>query len=370
MNIMTSTPSTSASGATRAILVGLLALVAASALSLAGAHPASAATSRRWTGAGADANWTNPANWMGGAPVAGDSLIFGDTGARRTNVNNFPVDTSFDSIVFEGTGYNLTGNRVTLTDGLFTYHDTPAALTDTVTLAIKVPELLYFNASAADHNVTYKGGFVLNAGATFQGPGTQTVTGPVTGAGAINATGYLLNLAGTSTSTGPTKITGGAVVVVTGSYPGRPVSVSGSGGLAGSGTTGPVSASSSNVVTETLFPQAPGVLKVTGDLTMSSASTYGVLVKSSAAGQYGQAVVSGTVKLAGVSLLMGGDGATPIAVGQVLTIVKNNGPAAISGTFVNTPEGSKVLGNHNTYRISYKGGPSGRDVTLTVLTAG
>ena len=376
MNITTARRTTSTSGARRAILAGLLALIAVSALSLISARPASASTVREWKGAGADGNWTNPANWVGGAPVAGDQLVFGETGARRTNINNFPVDTSFDSIIFHGTGYNLTGNRVRLTDGLFTYHDTPLALTNTVTLAIRVPELLYFKAGAADHTVTYKGGFVLNADATFEGVGNQIVTGPITGAGAvIGAAGSpgRLTLAGTSTTTGPTKVLG--KVVVTGSYPGRPVSVAG-GTLEGSGTTGPVSAPDAMIIPG--FPvnsagHKAGVLKVMGDLTMSMVGNYAVIVNGSAAGNYSQLVVSGAVRLTDSPFGVYVTRTSPITVGQVMVIIKNNGPAAVSGTFRDLPEGSTTYNRYNPsniYRVSYKGGPSGRDITLTVLTTG
>ena len=44
--------------------------------------PYVAATSRTWTGAGADNNWTTPGNWGGTAPVAGDDLVFPGGAAR------------------------------------------------------------------------------------------------------------------------------------------------------------------------------------------------------------------------------------------------------------------------------------------------
>ena len=52
--------------------------------------PASAAT-RTWTGA-FDALWTKAANWQGNvAPVAGDSLVFPQTGTTNVHpINDFP----------------------------------------------------------------------------------------------------------------------------------------------------------------------------------------------------------------------------------------------------------------------------------------
>ena len=366
MNIMTTSRTGMASGAAKATLAGVLALLAVSALSLIGARPASAATVRQWKGAGADGNWTNPANWVGGAPVAGDILDFGYNRPRKTNVNDFPADTTFGAITFSDTGYVLTGNRVRLTNGVTTYNDTFSSWTDTLNLAIVVANNQNFTAGTSNDSLTYRGGFVLNADATFQGKGQQTVSGPVTGPGAIVGAAGNLFLAGTSASTGETRVTNG-YVYVTGNYSGRPVSIAGWGGLAGSGTTGPVSASPGDVAGGTP-PAIPSVLKVTGDLKLSFGELF-VLVNGSAAGQYGQVVVSGKVTLGDLGLYLANPATSPIVVGQVMTIIKNNGSAPVSGTFHNLPEGSTVPdAAGNTYRVSYKGGNGGRDITLTGLT--
>ena len=375
MNVMSTSRTTSASRATRAVLAGLLALVTASALSLIGAPPASAATPtvRQWTGAGADGNWTNPANWLDGAPVAGDILRFGYNRPRRTNVNNFPADTTFRNIEFGDTGYALGGNRVRLTSGIGTYNDTFSPWTERVNLAIVVANSQSFTAGEPTDTITYSGGFVLTADATFSGGGNQVVTGPVTGTGAIVNAAGILTLAGTSATTGPTKITGGAVVV-TGSYPGRPVSIEGFGKLAGSGSTGSVRGSQQGFVYPVCEPfPTPAVIQVTGDLTFSSsAGGYVIAVNSALPSHNSQLVVTGRVTLANALLGVQSSTTSKVVVGQVLTIVKNNGPGPVSGTFFNFPQGSTVRDtgymSNVTYRISYTGGPSGRDVTLTVLT--
>jgi autotransporter-associated beta strand protein len=75
------------------------ALAAICLLSLAGPTQSTAA-SRTWTGGGSpDFNWSNPANWGGTAPGAGDSLFFdGTTGLQNTN--DLAAGTSFTSITF------------------------------------------------------------------------------------------------------------------------------------------------------------------------------------------------------------------------------------------------------------------------------
>ena len=85
------------------------AILALLSLSLFGA-------TRTWTGT-ADANWNNPANWGGAAPVAGDDLLFPGGAANPSNTNNFPPGTAFRSLTLSGGTYTLNGNLITLGAG-------------------------------------------------------------------------------------------------------------------------------------------------------------------------------------------------------------------------------------------------------------
>jgi len=88
------------------------------------------AAAKTWTGGGADNNMMTAGNWSGGAPSAGDALIFpygsGASGVpRKSPVNNFPGGTGFDSITFSGsqgasesTDYVISGNSMVLTNGI------------------------------------------------------------------------------------------------------------------------------------------------------------------------------------------------------------------------------------------------------------
>ncbi len=82
--------------------------------------------------------------------------------------------------------------------------------------------------------------------------------------------------------------------------------------------------------------------------------------------QYTQLSVAGDVNLSGVNLVLSG---TDIPTsGQVFTIVNNQGPHPIVGTFNGLPEGaviSNFLGSVLSAVVSYVGG-DGNDVTLTV----
>jgi hypothetical protein len=55
----------------------------------------------------------------------------------------------------------------------------------------------------------------------------------------------------------------------------------------------------------------------------------------------------------------------PATIGTSFTIIKNNGPSAISGTFNNLAEGATFVSGGMTFRITYKGGASGKDVVIT-----
>jgi autotransporter-associated beta strand protein len=80
------------------------------------------AATRIWDG-GAVLNdrWTDARNWVGNvAPVAGDNVEFpaGIGALDRTTNNDFPAGTLFNSIIFSGDDYTLSGNAVTLGSGL------------------------------------------------------------------------------------------------------------------------------------------------------------------------------------------------------------------------------------------------------------
>src|ERR1700722_6379512 len=74
-----------------------------------------------WTGANhaTDSNWTDGANWLGGAaprpgddlvfPASGSSLIGGATVGSFSTVDNFNAGTLFNSITFKAGGYSVDG---------------------------------------------------------------------------------------------------------------------------------------------------------------------------------------------------------------------------------------------------------------------
>ena len=91
------------------------------------------AATKTWSGAVSNL-WNVAGNWDA-LPIAGDDLVFPLTPTgNKSNSNDFPADTSFNSITIQGTGYTLAGNRITLGAGGIT-HATGTG-SNTISLAI------------------------------------------------------------------------------------------------------------------------------------------------------------------------------------------------------------------------------------------
>ncbi|MFN8709592.1 MAG: Ig-like domain-containing protein, partial [Planctomyces sp.] len=83
--------------------------------------------------------------------------------------------------------------------------------------------------------------------------------------------------------------------------------------------------------------------------------------------QYDQLNVTGTVAVGGNLNVSVENGFTP-AIGDVFTILTNDGTDPISGTFNGLPQGGLVNYGGNIFAISYTGGTNGNDITLTAQT--
>jgi uncharacterized repeat protein (TIGR01451 family) len=193
-----------------------------------------------WDGAGNNNNWSNPANWKGGAaPTAGDRLVFAGN-VRQSTVNDLPAGTSFDEITFAGSGFTLSGNRVTLNP-----HDGTAvndvASQDTIALPITL-------ATNCTFEVTGSGALNLATTATID-TGSYTLTvdcaadsigsqwaGAVVGSGGLAKAGAgVLTLTGANTYLGATAIENGTLAVAGGAnrLPAGTTVTLGSGGSSG-----------------------------------------------------------------------------------------------------------------------------------------
>ena len=120
----------------------------------------STGTLLNWSGAGTNNLWMNHSNWSGNvAPQQGDELVFQDVGGffplpQATNFNDFPADTTFDSLHIQleagRTNINVKwlGNSVRLNNGVRL-------------------EAVAFNALTATGNHIVSNHISLNASQTF-----------------------------------------------------------------------------------------------------------------------------------------------------------------------------------------------------------
>ena len=77
------------------------------------------AADRVWTAGGDQSSWSDPNNWDGLAPVANDSLFFGNSAGLNNN-NDAAANTAFSGITFnsEAGAFTLSGNAVNLSGGV------------------------------------------------------------------------------------------------------------------------------------------------------------------------------------------------------------------------------------------------------------
>ena len=77
--------------------------------------------------------------------------------------------------------------------------------------------------------------------------------------------------------------------------------------------------------------------------------------------------VSTSINLTGSTLAFSLQGNATPAIGDVITLISNQTGNAITGTFNGLPEGATAAFGGVNYQVSYIGGSSGHDVTLTVV---
>ncbi len=105
------------------------------------------------------------------------------------------------------------------------------------------------------------------------------------------------------------------------------------------------------------------VIVVVGNFTLGSGNTLQVTVTPTTSTPF--VTVGGIVTLGSPTLVV--INTAPITAGTVITVISNNGPSPVAGTFSGLPEGSVVTtATGQLFRISYAGG-DGNDVTLTAL---
>lgn len=319
------------------------------------------AATRTWDGGGANNSWTTATNWVDDtAPVAGDDLVFPAGATQMAANNNFFFFTSFNSITFTGGTYTIGGNPINLAGGL-----TANAGTHLVNIIIRLSAPQTFmsdtGATLSVNIAVSNNGNLL----TINGNGTTVILGLITGSGGVTKEGLGISLLFSNNNyTGATTVNGG-ILIVDGSQPSSVISLTG-GALGGTGTTGPVT-TSGGIISAGTLTSPTGVLSIHGNLLLGSMSAFAPKVNGNTAGSgYDQLNVTGTVDVStGVLVPAIIPGFTP-NVGDVYTIVNNDGTDPVSGTFVGLPEGASItMPGGIRFQITYNGG-TGNDISITV----
>ena len=337
---------------------GLLATVVVLAVS-------SHAATRTWiAGSGV---WSNPANWQGGAaPVAGDDLVFPNQLAQYNATNDYPAGTAFQSLTFthtvNGGTVVLDGNAIVLGAG---------GVTSNTSVSLRLPITLGADQTwslAGPPGVTVTQTTNLNGqDLTLSGDGSIEWNGAgFAGTGSITTGVRLLVLRSPSTATAPLTVNGihedeldlarRGLTSIEASYPGPITMNTGPLMLGNCGT-------SYGTVTINGGSFTPRCAQ-TGTFAMAPAGVFREQMSS-----FDRVLtVAGTVTLGNAELELFEDGLFSPDLGEVFTVITNDGADPVVGTFAGLPEGAAVRMPHEQeyYRISYQGG-TGNDVTLTAI---
>jgi autotransporter-associated beta strand protein len=302
-----------------------------------------------WTGGGTTNNWSDPNNWGGKAPAAGDNLVFPASASSFTSNNDFAAGTTFKSITLSG-GYTIGGNAIVLSAGL---NAASATATNTVNLAITLSAAETFTAPTSSTASLILGGAISNGGFLLTvtgGGGPLQITSAVNGSGGLtdsSAGTVTTTLAGPgNTYTGTTTVTNGVLVLQ--ASPGNAIPAA----LVIGPGTGVVRLALSNQIADTAKVTVNsgatldlhGNSDTIGSLTLSGGT---VTTGTGTLTLGGNVTASGTSSISG-NLALGGKARTfNVGAGASLTVsaVVSSGGVLASGT------GQLTLTAANTYTM-------------------
>jgi len=162
------------------------------------------ASLRTWDGGGANNYWLTADNWeLNLGPAANDDLLFPSGAARLSNSNNFAAGTTFNSISFYGSGYELRGNFMTTWAGISNYLGM-----NKISVPVALATNQTFSCEAIAASLIFAGG-VDTAGRTLtiSSAGDVQFQSGISGTGGIIKTGpQLVTMQANNTYLGATEI--------------------------------------------------------------------------------------------------------------------------------------------------------------------
>lgn len=315
-----------------------------------------------WTGLAPNGNWGSAGNWSPvRVPRDGDRLVFpGGTPQRQTT--NTLLGLDLHSLVFPGIGGNSSFQVRGIGFGLFG----GLAVSNSAAVDIQVPVSL-----RAPLPFVVRGSVTFGSSLTLSGDVTVTGTSVlriprILGTGGLLINGVNTELAGTNTMDGGVSVSNARLAYGAEQSVGAALHVTNSTLRI---TEAHASLPGCVVVNSVLDltaanPESPlSLLDCSGDLQFLGASRLEFAYDPS---RQTRIDVAGSIRLSGASLSLSNISA---AFGTPITLLANHGGAAVVGTFKLLPEGSELIAANGTrVRLSYRGGDSGQDVTLTPLS--
>jgi len=307
-----------------------------------------------WSGQAGDNNWTSNLNWDGvGGAGADDDLVFPlEPLGGFPSHNDFANGTRFRSILIQGGGYAITGNRILLTAGISSTESANQVPSFSPNITLDANQT--FNSTFGDldlNGAINLGGHTLNVSTGAQN--NIFFNGDFNGTGNLNLAGNA-TIIGNGSAFGPTEIDSHRLSV---NSPGVLGSVNLNGGaLQGTGSVGAITANAANGgeirpgLNNGSQAGSTGILTTTGASVLNAATTLEIHMFGTTAGtQFDQLRVSGNnINLGGANLDLI-VGFTP-NIGQQFTIVSQQGAGDLTGQFA---QGATINESGHIFAISY-----------------
>lgn len=324
--------------------------------------PAPLGSTNTWSGGDFnDGNWTSNGNWAGiGGAGTDDTLVFPQSAARKSNTNNFPVNTRFKSISILGSGYTISGNQIFLTFGIIGNVTATSGANSQFNPNIILDGDQLFTNSGRPLNLNG----VLNLDGhhlIVNGTGSFVFNGSITGGGFINVNTQDFGNAvikGNASSVVVTQVDAGQLCVLSPGSSG-PVNLN-KGSLCGNGAVGSLFAlANAASIDPGNGSNTAGILTANGDVLMCTNTTLNIDLNGFNVGtQHDRLrVVNGDVSLNLAQLSLS---VTFLpSIGSQFTIIQDTG-GVVTGQFA---QGSSITADGTQFSITY----TGNSVVLTAV---
>ncbi len=296
-----------------------------------------------WTGAAGDGQWSNPANWQGDTlPLTAQAVEFPATGAGVSDTISLSQNVEVGSVSLEGS-YSFRGSTFTVDGNI-----TAGGVQD------RINSNLDLNSEDAEIETATGGTLSLTGALTGSDPGV-TLEG-----------GGTLQIEGSTTALGDFSIQGGATLFFDGAGQTAGFVDVESGVLEGNVTVGQINGNGGVIS----LGQGSQAYTLATDPTVSYDNSFSGTISEHITGSNsaGELIVNGySINISGASLDVSLAAGVAIPYGQTFTLISNQTGNPITGTFNSLPDGAITTIDGIGYQISYSGGSSGDDVTLTVV---